>query len=62
MRFMCRCCVSKRWLKEHLRNDWLAGVWFFLWASSVATFCNIIMLLDVLARGHGLQSFVLGTS
>lgn len=61
MKLCCRCFCSKRWLQMHLRNDWLAGVWFFLWASSVATFGNVILLLEVLARGQGLQSFVLGT-
>ena len=62
MKVICRCCCSKRWLQMHLRNDWLAGVWFFLWASSFATFGNAVLLLEVLVRGQLLQTFILGTS
>lgn len=62
MKVLCRCFCSKRWLQTHLRNDWLAGVWFFLWGSSVASFGNFCLLLEVLARGQELQSIILGTS
>lgn len=61
MKFICLCFCTKRWLQTHLRNDWLAGVWFFLWASTFATFGNAILLLEALARLQTVQIFILGT-
>jgi len=62
MKIACACFCSRRWMQTHLRNDWLAGVWFFLWGSGVASFGNFVLLLEVLARQQELQCIILGTS
>jgi hypothetical protein len=58
----CICFCSRRWLETHLRNDWLAGVWFFYWGSWVATIACFACLLGALAVHSWLQCFLFGVS
>eukprot|EP00600_Ochromonadales_sp_CCMP1393_P004390 CAMPEP_0174960330 /NCGR_PEP_ID=MMETSP0004_2-20121128/3648_1 /TAXON_ID=420556 /ORGANISM="Ochromonas sp., Strain CCMP1393" /LENGTH=568 /DNA_ID=CAMNT_0016208699 /DNA_START=212 /DNA_END=1918 /DNA_ORIENTATION=+ len=62
MKIVFRCCCSRRWLQTHLRNDWLAGVWFFYWASLAGTFGCFVLFMYVLAKNDTLKIFLLGTS
>jgi hypothetical protein len=48
---MCKndCCG----LNKHLSNDWLAGTWFFFWATFVITVGSIFMLVWTFKEGGG---------
>jgi len=46
-------CGAQMWIVKHLANDWLAGTWFFLWASGAATLGCFYILVLALAAGAG---------
>ena len=45
------CCKSECWVKKHLSNDWLAGTWFFFWATAIVTAGSVFMLIYVIKEG-----------
>ena len=62
LKLFCKYCCSRTWLDANLFNDWLAGVWFFLWCSMIATFVCLVLFLGALAEGKSLLIFVMGVS
>jgi hypothetical protein len=60
-RYIC-CCCSDQWREKHLRNDWLGGSWFFLWACQFGTFVTFIIFIATLLEQNTLLIFVFGTS
>eukprot|EP01038_Epipyxis_sp_PR26KG_P013674 gene13674-18349_t len=55
------CCCSERWLKIHLANDWLAGWWVVLWASTFAVIATVFLFLVALAEQQYLLVFIFAT-
>lgn len=57
--FLLPYCIavfgSRMWIIKHLANDWLAGTWFFLWASGVFTFASFILMITAFAKSAGPQ-------
>lgn len=62
LKCLCAGCCSRQWLRFHFQNDWLAGTWLFLWATFLATFACLVLLVLVLERNDSLMTFILATS
>ncbi len=53
-----RCLGHRHWLIKHVQNDWLAGTWFFLLATQLASFFSGLLMLYAFCFMNGLQVFV----
>lgn len=48
----------RHWIIKHLQNDWLAGMWFFFYASLIGTIGSIGFMLAAFAYGTDTEKFV----
>lgn len=58
-RVICFCCLSRKWMKKHMPNDWLAGAWFIYWAMVLATVASFAILIYTLLYCSLVNKFVL---
>lgn len=58
---MCWCFCSKRWLRRHLSNDWLAGTWLIFWCTLVSCIGCFVVTGAAVARHKILLGFILAT-
>lgn len=48
----------RHWIIKHLQNDWLAGMWFFLYASLIGTLGSLAFAAHSFLWGTDTEKFV----
>lgn len=56
------CFGSHHWIVKHLQNDWLAGTWFFFYASLICLLGSIVVLCFSLSYGNDEEIFIYSSS
>jgi hypothetical protein len=56
------CFGSHHSVIKHIQNDWLAGTWFFFYASLLSSFASLLYLIYSCRNANQLEIFIYSSS